>query len=319
MSAHFLSPQACCLGVDTSNYTTSAGVYDGKQVLENRKLPLPVASGERGLRQSDAVFHHTRQLPGLLAPLLEQYNISAIGVSVTPRAVEGSYMPCFLVGRGYADVLASALHVPLYHFSHQQGHIAAALYSAGRLELLEQRFLAFHISGGTTEALVVTPGGQRGPAAELAAQSLDLKAGQAVDRVGVALGLAFPCGPQLEKLALSWQDPIRVRPAMKGADCSLSGVENQCMKMIRMGCPPEQTARHCIEAVTAALEAMCACLLEDLGPMPVVFSGGVAGNRILRKRLEERFGACFAEPAFSSDNGAGAAVLASLAKDSESH
>lgn len=300
----------CFLGIDTSNYTTSAGVYDGARALENRKLPLPVAPGARGLRQSDAVFHHTRQLPELLVPLGELYRFSAIGVSATPRAAEGSYMPCFLVGRGYGEVLGAALGVPVYRFSHQQGHIAAALYSAGRLDLLERPFLAFHVSGGTTEALMVTPEGGAGPAAELAAQSLDLKAGQAVDRVGVALGLSFPCGPELEQLALAWPEPVRVRPAMKGADCSLSGVENQCMDMIRRGCPPEQVARHCMEAVAAALEAMCARLLDELGPLPVVFSGGVAGNSILRERLEARFGACFAEPAFSADNGVGAAVLA---------
>lgn len=221
-------------------------------------------------------------------------------------------MPCFLVGRGYADVLGAAQKVPVRHFTHQQGHIAAALYSAGRLDLFERDFLAFHVSGGTTEALMVSPGGKAGPVIQLAAQSLDLKAGQAVDRIGVALGLPFPCGPELEKLALQWTEPMKVRPVVRGADCSLSGIENQCMDLIRRGSPPERTARHCIESIAAALEGMCSRLLEQTGPLPVVFSGGVSGNRILRERLENRFGALFAAPSFSSDNGAGAAVLAYL-------
>ena len=89
---------------------------------------------------------------------------------------------------------------------------------------LTGRSLAFHVSGGTTEALWVRPGPDGMPVADLAAQSLDLKAGQAVDRVGVMLGLGFPCGPELEKLALQWGDKVTVRPAMKGADCSLSGI-----------------------------------------------------------------------------------------------
>ena len=298
------------LGIDTSNYTTSAAVYDGEQVLENRKHPLPVPKGARGLRQSDAVFHHTRQLPRLLSGLLPVEGLRAIGVSVSPRQGEDSYMPCFLAGKGFAEVLGAALSVPVAPFSHQQGHIAAALYSAGQLDLLEERFLAFHVSGGTTEALLVSPGGEEGPAVEIAAASLDLKAGQAVDRVGVALGLPFPCGPALEELALRWPEPVRVKPVLRGADCSLSGIENQCMAMIRAGSPPEETARHCLESIAAALEAMCRLLLRERGPLPVVFSGGVCGNFLIRERLSGAFGAYLAAPAALSLENSGAAILA---------
>ena len=302
------------LGIDTSNYTTSAAKYDGSAVTENRRKLLPVPEGARGLRQSDAVFHHTRQLPDMLCGLLPDGDIEAIGVSVSPTCAEGSYMPCFLTGRGTARVLGAALSLPVYEFSHQQGHIAAALYSAGKLDLLEQRFLAFHVSGGTTEGLIVSPGGAAGPRAVLAAKSLDLKAGQAVDRVGVALGLPFPCGPELEKLALSWTDRVRVRPVMRGADCSLSGIENQCLDMIRKGHSKEEIARHCLEAVTAALAEMCAALLAEHGDLPVVFSGGVCADSILRDRLRGRFGAYFAAPEFSADNAAGIAILAHRAR-----
>lgn len=301
------------LGIDTSNYTTSAAKYDGVSVTENRRKFLPVPEGMRGLRQSDAVFHHTRQLPELLVPLLPDPELRAIGVSVSPTGAEGSYMPCFLTGKGMAHVLGAALGVPVYEFSHQQGHIAAALYSAGRLDLLEREFLAFHVSGGTTEALLVSPGGASGPQANPAARSLDLKAGQAVDRVGVALGLRFPCGPELERLALGWPDKIKVRPVMRGADCSLSGIENRSLDMIKRGRPKEETARYCLEAVAAALSGMCAALLERHPGLPVVFSGGVCSNSILREELSGPFGAVFAAPEFSADNAAGAAILAYLA------
>lgn len=301
------------LGIDTSNYTTSGAVYDGSAVTENRRKLLPVPGGAKGLRQSDAVFHHTRQLPDILCGLLPDEGIEAIGVSVTPTCAEGSYMPCFLTGRGTARVLGAALNVPVYEFSHQQGHIAAALYSAGRLDLLERRFLAFHVSGGTTEGLIVSPGGADGPRAQLAARSLDLKAGQAVDRVGLALGLTFPCGPELEKLALRWTDKVRVRPVTRGADCSLSGIENQCLDMIKKGRPKEEVARHCLESITAALIEMCSALLAEHGDLPVVFSGGVCADSILRDRLSGRFGAHFAAPEFSADNAAGTAILAYLA------
>lgn len=298
------------VGIDTSNYTTSAARYDGEQVLENRKLLLPVKPGEKGLRQSDAVFHHVKQLPQVLEPILERGPAGVVGVSITPRSEMGSYMPCFLVGKGFACTLGAAWGVGVKFFSHQQGHIAAALYSAGKLELLDRKFLAFHVSGGTTEALLVRPDPQGMPEVELVAQSLDLKAGQAVDRVGVMLGMGFPCGPELERAALAWDRPVKARAYMKGRDCSLSGVENQCRKLWEEGHPREEVARTCLEMVLAALDAMCAGLLEDFGPLPVVFSGGVCSNSILRERLTEKYGGAFAAPEFSADNGAGAAILA---------
>ncbi len=298
------------VGIDTSNYTTSAARYDGERVLENRKLLLPVKPGEKGLRQSDAVFHHVKQLPQVLEPILEMGPAGVVGVSITPRSEMGSYMPCFLVGKGFACTLGAAWGVGVKFFSHQQGHIAAALYSAGKLELLDRKFLAFHVSGGTTEALLVQPDPQGMPEVELVAQSLDLKAGQAVDRVGVMLGMGFPCGPELERAALAWDRPVKARAYMKGRDCSLSGVENQCRKLWEEGHPREEVARTCLEMVLAALDAMCAGLLEDFGPLPVVFSGGVCSNSILRERLTEKYGGAFAAPEFSADNGAGAAILA---------
>lgn len=299
-----------CIGIDTSNYTTSAALVKGGEVLVNSKKLLPVRPGEMGLRQSDAVFHHVQQMNEVLQPVFAACgDLHAVGVSTRPRAVEGSYMPCFTVGTTVARALADSHHVPLHLFSHQQGHIAAALYSAGQLPLLNEKFLVFHVSGGTTEALISTPGEDGAPNAVLAASSLDLKAGQAVDRVGGMLGLPFPAGPYLEQLALQWEGKIKVKPTMKGTNCSLSGVENRCRAMLDAGHPKEEIARWCLEYIRATLEAMCTALLEETGPLPVVFSGGVMANSIIRKALTARFGAFFAEPAFSADNAAGIAVL----------
>ena len=150
-------PNISALGLDTSNYTTSAAFF-GDGEMDSRGMILPVKEGEIGLRQSDAVFHHTRQLPEVLSMLGDKISeAKVIGVSERPRDAKDSYMPCFLVGIGAAQMLAQALGVPLRRFSHQQGHIAAALYSAQRLDLLHERFLAFHMSGGTTEAVLVEP------------------------------------------------------------------------------------------------------------------------------------------------------------------
>lgn len=304
------SREPVILGIDTSNYTTSAARLEGGEIFQSKKL-LPVKPGQLGLRQSDAVFHHVQQLPDRLEEVLQGAPaVRAIGVSDRPRAQEGSYMPCFTVGVGTARALAAATGAALYRFSHQAGHIAAALYSAQKLDLLEQRFLAFHVSGGTTEAVLVTPDENEILHAEIVASSLDLKGGQAVDRAGVLLGLPFPAGPELEKLALCWDAPVKVRPVMKGCNCSFSGIENQCKKLFDTGHPKEEIARYCLEAVRAALEGMCTELLGEYGNLPVLFAGGVMSNSIIKKALTEKFGAYFAEPVFSADNAAGAAVLA---------
>ena len=233
-----------CLGIDTSNYRTSVGLVKERTIAGNYTKMIPVAKGSVGIRQSDAVFHHTKQLLPLLEEAFSEHrDIKAIGVSTRPRPVAGSYMPCFLAGEAAASTAAAALGVPLYRFSHQCGHLAAAIASSGREDFYTRRFGAFHVSGGTTEAVLVTPGGERLFTAARAAASLDLKAGQAVDRCGLLLGLPFPCGPALEQLALQWEESVRVHPVLRGADCSLSGLENQCRQLKEKGAPKEMIAR----------------------------------------------------------------------------
>ena len=303
------------LGFDTSNYTTSAALYLPREdrMLQAKRL-LPVKAGERGLRQSDAVFHHTVALPEMTAQLFgdDVFDLAAVCASVTPRRAEGSYMPCFLVGAGAAAITARTHGIPRFDTSHQHGHIAAALYGSGRLDLLSRRFLAFHVSGGTTEALLVEPDDRDLFRCTLAASSLDLKAGQAIDRTGVMLGLSFPCGKALDALSLESTRSFQVRPSMKGADCSLSGVENRCRSMIQKGEAPRDVAKYCLESVCAAIEAMAVELKDAYGDLPLVFSGGVMSNTLMREKLTRRFDAIFAPPEFSADNAAGVALIGYL-------
>lgn len=303
------------LGIDTSNYTTSAALFDTetRRVIQKKKL-LPVKSGEKGIRQSDAVFHHTVQLPKLLTALFEEEAraICGVGVSIFPRREEGSYMPCFLAGESAATAIATAMHIPCVALSHQEGHITAALFSAKRLSLIQAPFLAFHVSGGTTEALLVTPHDTRFFQTECVARSLDLKAGQAIDRVGVMLGLDFPCGAALEKLSLRSTRVYTIKPTMKDENCCLSGVENQCAKMLQAGEAAEDIARFCMDSVRAALNGMVLALRARYGALPLLFSGGVASNCGLRAFFSEAYNAYFAEPAYSADNAAGVAILAAM-------
>ncbi len=304
------------LGIDTSNYTTSAALYDIEkgEIIQKKKL-LPVKDGELGLRQSDAVFSHVKQLGGIVEELINnnKYDISAIGVSTRPRDIEGSYMPCFMVGDMVAKTVSSVMNVKRYEFSHQQGHIAAALFSAGRLDLLNEKFIAFHLSGGTTEALLVTPDEDRIIKCEKIAGSADLKAGQAVDRVGVMLGLPFPAGKYLEELALASSSKFKIKPTMKGTECCLSGIENKCRKMLDSGESKEDIALFCLKSIEAALCGMTDALISEYGKLPLVYAGGVMSNKIIRKNIEEKYCGIFAKPEFSSDNAAGIAVLTSVA------
>lgn len=301
------------LGIDTSNYTTSTAIFDSSTgvMLQQKKL-LPVKEGQLGLRQSDAVFHHTQQLHLLFSELVKDIDLKElkmIGVSSKPRPVDGSYMPCFTVGENTADVLSSALKVPLVRFSHQEGHISAALFSSKREDLFSRNFLAFHVSGGTTEAVLVK-GTNCGFDIELVAKSLDLHAGQAVDRVGLMLGLSFPCGAELEKLALKNSEKIKVHPKLKGADCCLSGVENQCKKLIDSGKSPEYVADYCINYIKRSLSMMTDKLIETYGEMPIIYAGGVMSNTIIKNEFTQKYNAVFAPPAYSTDNAAGIAYLA---------
>ncbi len=303
------------LGIDTSNYTTSLSVYNDEtnEVFQAKKL-LPVKEGSLGLRQSDAVFHHTVQLPQMFDKLYEMrsFSLSAVGVSVSPRDEQGSYMPCFLAGVSAAKAVAKTNGIPLECFSHQAGHIAAALYSSDSIDLIEREFIAFHLSGGTTEALLVKPDKEKIFNIECVAKSLDLKAGQAVDRVGVMLGLKFPCGKELDVLACKSDKTYKIKPTMKNADCCLSGVENKCKKMIDAGEKKEDIAKYCITYIERAVEEMTKYLLEDYGDLPLVYAGGVMSNSIISRDFTEKFSARFAFPEFSSDNAAGIAILTSI-------
>lgn len=301
------------LGIDTSNYTTSVALCDESGKVLQKKRLLPVKLGERGLRQSDAVFHHTKAYPELLNELFENITdkIEAIGVSYAPTTEKSSYMPCFLVGESFATSLSTVLNVPLFKFSHQQGHIVAALYSADKLELLNERFIAFHVSGGTTDAVLCENDNGVLKTTPISSSN-DLKAGQAVDRIGVKIGLQFPCGKELEQLALKSDKTYKFKIKLYDGDCSLSGLENKCLKMLQNGEPQEDIARFLFCYIAETLCSMISDIFEKYGELPLVFAGGVMSNTIIKDIIKLRYSAFFAEPEFSSDNAAGIAVLTKI-------
>ena len=298
------------LGFDTSNYTTSVACFDGSDGVNCSKL-LPVKAGELGLRQSDAVFHHTKSLPELSGRLfshIQADQICAVGVSTRPRAVEGSYMPCFMVGYSHAKMLSDAFQVPLVEVSHQQGHVAASLWSAGQLNLMDEPHLAWHLSGGTTELLLVEPDGKNVRCTKIGGTT-DISAGQLIDRTGQLLDLPFPSGKHLD--ALSREAVLKETFKVKCSNYafSLSGVQNKVQQFHSAHGEPAETAAYALRCVAKAVYLASEQALKDYPGLRIVFSGGVASNSMLRDVIKP-LNPIFSQPQYSTDNAMGVAVLA---------
>lgn len=303
-------------GFDTSAYTTSLAAIDRQgRIVFDRRLLLPVPPGGRGLRQSVAREAHRANLPKLLSELFEalpRESLKGIAVSDKPRPVEGSYMPVFLEGVAAAETLSRDLSLPLYRFSHQEGHIAA-IRNFGPLQATEE-FLCYHLSGGTTELLEVRKG-----RIEILGGSRDLSAGQLLDRVGVALGMNFPAGPELDRLGgraegdSDTKTRLLTKVPVRGAWFHLSGIESQCQRLIASG-----TAGS--NLVPELFERLADCLIRSIsegsrasGLEQVLLAGGVSQSRTLKTLLEAgnpgvdlRFGE------YGADNGIGIAVLGGM-------
>ncbi|MBR3146731.1 MAG: hypothetical protein IKF54_01150 [Eubacterium sp.] len=305
------------IAFDTSNYTTSAAAADRNgNIVSDHRILLKVREGERGLRQQEALFQHVNGLPEVVSKVMDDIHgctIAAAACSVRPRPVEGSYMPCFNAGWSEASVLASTLGVPLYEFSHQEGHVAAAEHGTE----LEGRndYIFFHLSGGTTEAAEL-------PGYEIAGRTLDISFGQLIDRTGVMLGISFPCGRTLDSLAMSYEgDGKYVLPKIKvrDGDVNLSGVEAACLRLITetedsdQGTDRALLAKTLFDRTAEALADMTVSVSRKTGKKDFLFAGGVSSSIYIRNKLKELIpegiNVFFGEPELCRDNAAGIAIL----------
>lgn len=304
----------CFVGVDTSNYTTSVGLVDENgRVLANVRRLLPVGEGKCGLRQSDAVFAHIKQLPVVFdeaAKALGDRIPAAVGCSVKPRNAEKSYMPCFLCGEAAAHAFAAARSLPVYAYSHQCGHLAAALLSQNAWEITKETFLAFHVSGGTTEILKCTSG-HCGFDTEVIGGTMDLSAGQAIDRAGVMMGMPFPSGRMLEAAANEFSGKFPyAKISTDGLHCNFSGLQNLSEKLYRESKSQEMTSAFVLDFIGRTLLEMARAARERFGSLPILFGGGVMSNQRLRAVLAPLGKTYFAEPVLAADNAVGIAELA---------
>ena len=307
------------LGIDTSCYTTSVALVSisGRLIASSRRL-LVVEEGERGLQQSQGLFQHVKNLPDMIADVMEkapQAQICAIGASVRPRPAEDSYMPVFRAGESQARAASALLRVPFYPVSHQEGHVRAAMVGAG-IDA-NKPFLALHLSGGTTEILLCNRG-----EITLLGGSLDLHAGQLVDRTGVYMHLPFPAGPSLERLAISGHESGAAKGllgvSIKGIDCCLAGAENKIVRWLEQGdMTQEEIALEVFDFLSRTIERVIENACERTGCRQALLAGGVASSTLLRElllvRAKKRRLDCrlsFARPELSGDNAVGVALLA---------
>ena len=314
------------LGIDTSNYTTSAAIVDEDEniIYDSRKL-LEVKKGERGLRQQEALFQHTKNLPVLLSEVLNEHTrskIGAVAVSTRPRSVEGSYMPCFLAGKGTAVSIACALGVPCYEFSHQEGHIAAVAPSK------INDFLCYHLSGGTSELLEVhirhddkhthnhPDDNMLRIDTSIIGATKDISAGQLLDRIGVEIGYGFPAGSVMDKIACSSENEeatdLLTGIRLDGLDFSLSGLENQFLIRLKDNLENKDMQKRLVCELFKRLSVMLVKLTEkarkQTGVRDVVFAGGVSLSKYLRYYLNNNLKHIYFGD-YSSDNAVGTAIL----------
>lgn len=312
--------------MDTSNYKTSAAVVDRDcNILWDLRTLLKVKQGERGLRQSDALFQHMGNLPQLLERIFNgcaarNAEIRAVAFSERPRPVEGSYMPVFKAGISFGRTAAAALQVPCFGFSHQEGHIEAIKAYSGFGD--KERFLCYHLSGGTCELLEVSQGNIR-----IIGGSKDLSFGQAIDRVGVKLGMSFPAGEEMDRLALTADVPSRCLKKIPkdGLFFNLSGLETQCSRQAERllsesaGDAHQQERqkaliRELFDKIAQILIEVTRSAAEKSSIRDVMFTGGVSSSQYISRRLKEHFQktpVCveFGKQEFSQDNAVGIALL----------
>lgn len=301
------------LGIDTSNYTTSVAVTDSEgNVISDRRKLLPVKKGERGLRQQEALFHHIKNFPEIIKKVRDDVDIrqiKSIGVSARPRNVEGSYMPCFEAGRSFAISMGAALNVPIYEFSHQEGHIRAATDI--------DECICFHLSGGTTEFLkVVKNVDKTGYKVDIIGHTLDISFGQLIDRIGVAMGFDFPAGKAIDSLAFSSDRNLIIKGLkpfhISGNDVNLSGAETQFGRIIS-DYKKDEIAITLMNMTAECLDKIIATCKKKYPDIPIVLAGGVSQSLYLKECLKDK--AIFAE--YGADNAIGISKLGGMAYATE--
>ncbi len=307
------------LGIDTSCYTTSVAAYFNDKMIHVKKM-LDVKEGECGLRQSEALFQHIKNLPVLFEDIKNSVNPKSfekitVAVSAKPRSVEGSYMPVFLAGQSFARTVSAVLGARYIETSHQDGHIMAAIYSCKKYSICDEPFLTYHLSGGTTELLLVKKVGNIFEC-ELVGGTKDLPAGQFIDRVGVKLGMSFPCGKFLDYSAMNYQgEKPKIQTCVKDGFINFSGEETRYSRMCEQGEDSGKIAYSVLKCIAASVKKSITDARNKYNVKNVLMVGGVSSSKMLREEFSDMPNVYFAEPELSTDNAVGVCMIGAKWKD----
>lgn len=313
------------MGIDTSAYTTSVAVIDEKRnlIFDGRNM-LKVKHGDRGLRQQEAVFQHINNLPSLINLLSNEVDISRIrtvSASTKPRNNKESYMPVFKVAQGQAFVISKILEAEYKEFSHQEGHIAAGILGSNMNH--SKRFLAFHISGGTTELLYIEDN-MKNYNIKIIGGTKDISAGQLIDRIGVKLGLLFPCGREMDILSsngliINKKLPISIDETW----VNFSGAETFFYRLVEDKLYSKNDISNSVfNCIAESLVNIVIQAIKIYDVNDILIIGGVAANMFLRKVFDEKINKSglgnvyFPITNYCTDNAIGIAYLGAI-KDGE--
>jgi N6-L-threonylcarbamoyladenine synthase len=300
------------LGIETSCDDTGVALYDSERrelVAHAVHTQAQMHAAYGGVVPELASRDHIRRLVPLTRKVLEGRSIEGIGYTEGP-GLAGA----LLVGASFAHGLALSLGVPAIGIHHLEGHLLSPLLSARRPEF---PFLALLVSGGHTQLMRVDGVGRY----ELLGDTQDDAAGEAFDKTAQLLGLGYPGGPAISRLAERGK-PGRCRlprPMLeRGLDFSFSGLKTAVLTLLKNENPdPADLARGFVDAIVEVLVAKCARAVEITGLTRLVVAGGVGANRQLRAALDAEaarrgFDVFYPEPELCTDNGAMIAFAAAL-------
>ncbi|MCG8708742.1 tRNA (adenosine(37)-N6)-threonylcarbamoyltransferase complex transferase subunit TsaD [Brenneria sp. 4F2] len=308
------------LGIETSCDETGIAIYDTQAGLVANQLysQIKLHADYGGVVPELASRDHVRKTVPLIQAALREADLKADDIDGVAYTSGPGLVGALLVGATVGRALAFAWNVPAVAVHHMEGHLLAPMLEDNPPEF---PFVALLVSGGHTQLISVTGIGEY----RLLGESIDDAAGEAFDKTAKLLGLDYPGGPILSKMAqagdatrFTFPRPMTDRP---GLDFSFSGLKTFAANTIRNNGGDDQTradiARAFEDAVVDTLAIKCRRALDETGFKRLAMAGGVSANRTLRQRLGEmmtkRGGAVFyARPEFCTDNGAMIAYAGSI-------
>jgi universal protein Kae1 len=301
------------LGIESTAHTASVGVVafseeGGTEVLSN--VSSSYAPEEGGIHPREAANHHAEVLPRLISEAHEGAGVGVRELDSIAFSQGPGLGPCLRTGASAARALALTLDRPLVGVNHCVAHleVGRAMLGCGDPVLL-------YASGGNTQVIAYAAGRYR-----VFGETLDIGIGNMLDKLGREMGLPFPAGPTLERMALAGEELLPLPYSVKGMDVAFSGILTAALTLLSRGVSEDDLAMSVQETAFAMLVEVTERAMAHVGREEVLLGGGVAANSRLKEMTaimaEERGARSFVPPpSLCVDNGAMIAVLGRMMMD----